>query len=159
MFVARVVPQGSTLRPVLFSIFINDVSCSIEYTLSKFADNTKLTHLKEKEQRDLNKKFEKWAHGNPIRFNKAKFRVLHLSWGKPQYQYKLEEEWSERSPVQKDFGVLVDKSQEMRWQLVCAAQKANHYQFKPPFLRVFFHSLSLGGGPFDSVLSTWHLPS
>ncbi|XP_008631419.1 PREDICTED: general transcription factor IIF subunit 2 [Corvus brachyrhynchos] len=49
----------------------------------------------------VNLKLKKWTHINFIKFNKAKHKLLHLSWGIPQYQCKvpkyLSQQWNKAS--------------------------------------------------------------
>ena len=75
--------QGLELGLMLFNVFVGDMDSGIKCTLSKFADDNKLSvAIDTPEGRNAIKgdldRFERWAHANLMMFSKAKCKVLHL---------------------------------------------------------------------------------
>jgi len=112
------VPQGSVLGLALFKILVSNKDHGIKCTLSKSGNDTELCGAvdmlgqRDAIQRDLDR-LERWAHVNLMKFNKTKCKVVHVGRDNPKHKYKLDREWIESSPAEKDLGVLVDKKVDM----------------------------------------------
>ena len=74
-------PQGTFLGPILYLIYISDISSNIEAIKQVYVDDTKVTKGITSEedvenlQEDLNKLYD-WANTNNMVFNGTKFQVI-----------------------------------------------------------------------------------
>jgi len=50
---------------------------------------------------------EHWAVTKGMKINMFKYQILHLGWINTGHRYKLQEEWLESSPAERDLGVLL----------------------------------------------------
>jgi len=60
-----------------------------------------------------------------MKFNKGKYKVLHLRRNNPMHQYRRGADLLEISSVERDLGVLVDDKLAMSQQSALVAKKAN----------------------------------
>ena len=78
------VPQGSCLGPILFNLFINDVSCNILSDHALFADDIVIYRHRQSEndisilQNDIDI-LALWARNNKMNFNIKKTKLMHIT--------------------------------------------------------------------------------
>ena len=70
-------------------------------------------------------RLQQQAQVNLMRFNKSKWKALHLGHGNPHYQYRLGDKGMEHSPTENSLGILVDGKLDIRQQCALTAQKVN----------------------------------
>ena len=125
------VPQGSILGPILFVLFINDItSCvSKDTNILLYADDTKIwrrinyDHDSIALQNDI-ESLNNWAIKNKMKFHPSKCKVLsitneHVQWILPfdRYPYTLSIIAIDYVTSQKDLGVHVTNT--LNWSLHC----------------------------------------
>ena len=109
------VPQGTVLGPILFIIYINDISANITSTVKIYADDTKIYRkIMEPDkdipalQLDLNK-LSDWANKWQLRFNPEKCEVMRVTHSrdrsKPSYSLGTQLKSVDSA---KDLGVTIN---------------------------------------------------
>lgn len=120
------VPQGSSLGPLLFIIFINDITHGIRHSkVLIFADDVKLfssvnsIYDQVQVQIDL-EKIALWAQVNQLKLNLQKCKVLSFGRGRVNsftFQYRLFNEDLELVTKMKDLGILFQSNFEFKEHL------------------------------------------
>lgn len=124
------VPQGSVLGPVLFLVYVNDLTDSLESTASLFADDAKIYRVLETEddaeslQRDM-KRLEEWSTKWLLTFNISKCKTMHIGHNNQQADYKLNDTSLEKTTQEKDLGVIVAHDLKASVHVATVAAKAN----------------------------------
>ena len=128
------VPQGTVLGPLLFLVYINDISdgLSLGTIIRLFADDALLyRQIKSPEdhailQKDLNH-LQTWADTNKMEFHPAKCQVLRFTnKRKPsQAEYKIQNTTLARVDSAKYLGVILDSKLNWSNQISAACGKAS----------------------------------
>lgn len=115
------VPAGSTLGPLLFSMFINDIVETVQHaTVLLFADDIKIAQEIRTVnglnntfmlQRDINN-LMRWCDQNRLYFNRSKCAIFSAYRDNTRFieaTYKMDEHEIERQQEIRDLGVLLDR--------------------------------------------------
>jgi hypothetical protein len=106
------VPQGSVLGPLLFLIYINDITSNIKCNVKIFADDVKLyspIHNSDSSslQSDLNKVLE-WSKTWMLPLNLDKCNILHLGHSNKKAIYSLDNKPLKPIDEILDLGIYID---------------------------------------------------
>ena len=127
------VVQGSVLRPILFTIHINDIDNCLgtkEGLTSKFADDTKVAKVVRDsksagEMQQIIHNLETWCETWGMAFNTQKCCVMHFGHKNPQSKYTMNGQILAPVSNQRDLGVLISNDCKPSDQCALAAKKAN----------------------------------
>jgi ribonuclease P/MRP protein subunit RPP40 len=118
------------LGPLLFVVFINDITNIINSICKLFADDTKLLRaIKDdtdsvKLQQDIDSLVE-WAYKWSLKFNQQKCKVMILGNGKQNLEFMMGDHILSFTNMEKDLGVLISDDLEWNEHVNSAVNKAN----------------------------------
>ena len=134
-YVTSGVPQGSVLGPLLFILYVNDITDGLQSTLEMFADDSKLYRIirnpcdSEALRQDLNH-ISNWSKLWLLKFNTTKCSVIHLG-RNAKATYTLFNLATNSNKLlrptleQKDLGVWITPSMTFSVHCHKSASKAN----------------------------------
>jgi Reverse transcriptase (RNA-dependent DNA polymerase) len=131
-FATSGIPQGSNLGPLLFNIFINDISDVIDVNYLLYADDLKIyTTIQtitdcERLQANLNQ-VTVWCKTNNLELNPAKCSVMSYSLKSNQisYRYTIDVDILNRPKNFTDLGVVFDSALSFNDHIDTIAKSAN----------------------------------
>ena len=124
------VPQGSVLGPLLFVIFINDLSKKIIKDTKLYADDTKVISINRSQddikllQEDINT-LVKWSKEWLIKFNESKCKVMYFGKQNPKHEYRMNNSLLSETTIEKDLGIYISNNLEWDHHINTAVGKAN----------------------------------
>jgi len=126
-------PQGTILGPLLFFIYINDITNYVSSTVKRYADDTKICRqigdpIKDPQllQIDLSNLME-WARKLQVRFNADKCASMSITHTRDKYitQYMLDKPLKDVK-IFKDLGVTISKDLSWDNHFSLTVNKANN---------------------------------
>lgn len=122
------VPQGSSLGPILFNLYVADLHTHLQSNHAFYADDSKIfgNPLTEHDslQDDLSS-IEEWCRQWLIPVNVSKCTVLHLGGNNPQLDYHVANHLLKSVERQVDLGVMVSSSLKWTDHVSRIVKKAN----------------------------------
>ena len=121
--------QGTSLGPLLFSLFVYDLPRCIDPNIfiSLYADDSKLlgdASCSRLIQKSLNN-LSKWCEENSMMFNVEKCKVLHFGPKNPNHVYYINGISLESVEQLKDLGVIIDRQLKFSPHIGVVCKKAN----------------------------------
>ena len=126
------IPQGSTLGPLLFTLYVHNLPYSVtKFNVKLFADDTNLTmsHYKDKElQNNVNNELENicdWRRCNKLSINFAKTEYLLITRTKikSSFEIKISNHIIKQSSCLKYLGIYIDNKLTWKKQVSSVCSK------------------------------------